>query len=120
MFQITSKEYESLISQNVIAKSTGRGGRQKLPFVFTEQGVAMLSGVIRSKMAIGVNITIMRSFVQIRQMALHYAELANEIESLKSKMGAQFSQVYQVLDALVEAKRSQDTFEKRQRIGFKK
>ena len=80
----------------------------------------MLSGVIRSKMAIGVNITIMRSFVQIRQMALHYAELANEIESLKSKMGAQFSQVYQVLDALVEAKRSQDTFEKRQRIGFKK
>ncbi len=71
MFQLTISEMQNLISQNVIS-SEQHGGRRKLPFAFTEQGVAMLSSVLRSEKAIAVNIGIMRAFVAMRQHALNY------------------------------------------------
>ena len=74
MFQLTKTEAEALRSQIVTSKK-GRGGRRYLPFVFTEQGVAMLSGVLRSERAIAVNIEIMRTFVELRRVASSFAAL---------------------------------------------
>jgi len=74
MFQLTAEEFANLKSQSVISKD-GHGGRRKRPLVFTEQGIAMLSGVLRSDRAIAVNIEIMRAFVELRRFASSYAEL---------------------------------------------
>jgi predicted XRE-type DNA-binding protein len=83
MFQLTEKEYESLRFQNGILK---RGEHSKyLPYVFTEQGVAMLSGVLSSDRAIAVNIQIMRILTRIRQMLVDNTELRLAIEELKKK-----------------------------------
>ena len=76
MFQLTKEEHEVLRSQNVIAKPAGRGGRRTPPYVFTEQGVAMLSSVLRSQRAVQVNIQIMRTFVKLRRMLATHEELA--------------------------------------------
>ena len=71
MFQLTENEYESLRSQIVILKENGRGRHKKyLPFAFTEQGIAMLSGLLNSDIAIEINISIMRAFVMMRQWAI--------------------------------------------------
>jgi len=77
MFQLTQKEAQNLRSQIVISK---RGGRRYLPYAFTEQGVAMLSSVLRSKRAIRVNIAIMRTFVRLRQILATRKELAQKLE----------------------------------------
>ena len=80
MFQLTKEETENLRSQFVISSW---GGTRKLPYAFTEQGVAMLSGVLKSKRAIQVNIQIMRTFVKLRQWALDNKELAERITELE-------------------------------------
>lgn len=82
MFQLTKDEYESLIFQFGISKSK-RGGRRFMPYVFTEQGVAMLSSVLQSEQAIAVNIQIMRTFVQIKQFALENKDLAKRVAELE-------------------------------------
>ena len=90
MFQLTAEESESLRSQNVTLK-TGRGRHRKyLPFAFTEQGVAMLSSVLRSKRAVQVNVEIMRAFVRLRQMLASNAELSRKMDALEKKYDAQF------------------------------
>ena len=114
MFQLTENEYEILSSQIVIAKKDNRGGRRSLPYVFTEQGVAMLSGVLNSDKAIAVNIAIMRTFVMIRQVALSYKDLADKIEALESTSDRRFKDVYEALDLLFEDKK----FNNRNKIGF--
>ena len=73
-----------------------------MPMAFTEQGVAMLSSVLRSKVAIEVNISIMRAFVLMRQMAIGYEELSRRIEELEVSTDAQFNELYQVLTQLFE------------------
>ena len=89
------------------------------PFAFTEQGVAMLSGVLKSPAAITVNIAIMRAFVLIRQYALSHKDLTDKLKELESRYDTQFSDVYQALNYLLE-KDKQDTAQKeRKRIGFK-
>ena len=82
MFQLTKEEYESLIFQIGISKQ-GRGGRRFMPFVFTEQGVAMLSTVLNSEQAIAVNIQIMRTFVQIKKFALEHKDLNKRLTDLE-------------------------------------
>ena len=82
MFQLTKDEYESLIFQIGISKPK-RGGRRFMPYVFTEQGVAMLSSVLQSKKAIAINIQIMRTFVQIKQFALENKDLAKRATELE-------------------------------------
>jgi hypothetical protein len=77
MFQMSKEEYELLRSQIVISKK-GRGGRRYLPYVFTEQGVAMLSSVLRSERAVQVNVEIMRAFVRLRRMLASNEELARK------------------------------------------
>ena len=85
MFQLTQEEFQTLISQNVISKKSGekRGGRQKLPYVFTEQGVAMLSSVLHSKKAIQTNIQIMNTFVQVRHYVLENKDLTKRFKELE-------------------------------------
>jgi len=100
MFQLDAGEVEILRSQTVTSK-TGRGGRRYLPYVFTEQGVAMLSSVLKSKRAIQVNIEIMRAFVRLRQMMIAHADLAVRLDALEAKYDIQFKAVFDAIRALM-------------------
>jgi len=103
MFQLTKAEAAALRSQNVTSNK-GRGGRRYAPYVFTEQGVAMLSGVLRSDRAIAVNIEIMRAFVELRRVASSYSALAKQLDQLEGEMNERLSdhdeQLRQIFDAL--------------------
>jgi ORF6N domain len=107
MFQLSDKEFNDLKSQFVIS-SGGHGGRRKRPLVFTEQGVAMLSGVLRSDRAITVNIEIMRAFVELRRVASSYTALQERLDELEREMGQrldqhddQLNQIFEVLHQLI-------------------
>jgi hypothetical protein len=113
MFVLSEIEINMLVSQNVIPSKSYFGG--SFPFAFTEQGVAMLSSVLKSDKAIEINISIMRTFVTIRQFALNYTELQNRI----SEIEGQFPEIYNVLNYLVEKDTNSETKE-RTRIGYKK
>jgi hypothetical protein len=92
MFQLTKQEFEDLRRQSGI--SSVWGGRRYAPYAFTEQGVAMLSSVLRSERAVLVNIEIMRAFVQLRQMLSSHVELARKLAGLEKKYNAQFKIVF--------------------------
>ena len=98
MFQLTTDEFH-LIFQN---GTSSWGGTRKLPFAFTEQGVAMLSGVLRSQTAIRENIKIMRAFVAIRQYVLNYSELKHELDNFMRETNAKFDKNDMKFDALFE------------------
>jgi len=107
MFQLSAREFADLKSQFVIS-SGGHGGRRKRPLVFTEQGVAMLSGVLRSDRAIAVNIEIMRAFVELRRMASSYASLQERLEVFERETRGrleqhdeQLSQIFKALHQLI-------------------
>jgi len=85
----------------VISKPVGRGGRRYLPYAFTEQGVAMLSSVLKSERAIKVNIEIMRSFVNLRRMLSSNAELARNLAALEKKYDLQFKAVFDAIRQLM-------------------
>lgn len=99
MFQLTAEEMHVLRSQFVT--SSAWGGRRTRPYAFTEQGVAMLSSVLRSPSAILVNIEIMRAFVQLRQLLATNAELATKLEALEKRYDAQFKVVFQAIRELM-------------------
>lgn len=101
----------NLISQSVISSW---GGQRTLPYVFTEQGVAMLSSVLKSKRAIEMNIAIMRAFVKIRNLIYSYKELAEKIEKIEKKYDKQIGRIFKALDMLIR----EDEKEKLE-IGFK-
>lgn len=98
MFQLSPEEYRDLKSQNVISSW---GGRRVPPFAFTEQGIAMLSSVLKSRRAIGVNIEIMRTFVRLRRIASGHADLAARLDELESKYDGQFQAVFEALRQLL-------------------
>lgn len=103
MFQLNKEEAAVLRSQIAISNG-GSGGRRYAPYVFTEQGVAMLSGVLKSKRAVAVNIAIMRAFVELRRAASSYAELEKRLDRLErdtsSKLGQHAEQLDEVFKAL--------------------
>ncbi len=111
MFQLTAEEFSNLKSQIVI--SSWGGLRRARPYAFTEQGVAMLSSVLRSKRAIQVNIEIMRAFVRLRQILASNKELAKRLDELEKKYDAQFKIVF---DAIRELMRHPEP--KKRPIGF--
>ncbi len=114
MFQLTAAETALLLQT---ARSKGRGGRRSPPYVFTEQGVAMLSSVLRSERAVLVNVEIMRVFVQLRQMLIANADLAKKLASLEAKYDKQFSVVFEAIRQLMT---DQDAGPKRApKVGFK-
>lgn len=99
MFQLRKDEAATLRSQ-IATSNVGRGGRRYAPYVFTEQGVAMLSSVLRSKTAIAVNIEIMRAFVELRRVASSYAAIEKRLEQIEQGMGEHDEQLEQVFGAL--------------------
>ncbi len=100
MFQLTSPEFQNLKSQ--IVTSSWGGVRRATPYAFTEQGVAMLSSVLRSRKAIQVNIEIMRAFVRLRQMLASHKDLARKLEDLEKKYDKQFAVVFAAIRQLME------------------
>jgi hypothetical protein len=113
MFQLTKDEYENLKSQ--IAISSSHGGRRKLPNVFTEQGVAMLSGVLNSDVAIEANINIMRAFVQIRRLGMTIVDLKRKIDNMEKKYDRHFKIVF---DAIKQLLTPPPARKKKRRMGF--
>jgi hypothetical protein len=118
MFSLSAFESKSLIdmgvSQNVIPPGYNAGGATML--VFTEHGVTMLASVLRSDIAIKVSIQIVRAFVAMRQMAIGYEELRQQIEQLEISTDAQFAEVYQALTKLLSKK--EDENKPRRPIGY--
>jgi hypothetical protein len=100
MFQLTAEEAASLRSQIVTSK--GRGGRRHVPLAFTEQGVAMLSSVLRSPRAVDVNIEIMRAFMRLRELLQSNTELARKLADLERKYDTQFRVVFDAIRKLME------------------
>ena len=137
MFQLTKEEFEdlrlhfetlennskSLRLQNATLKQ-GRGQHSKyLPYAFTEQGVAMLSGILNSDKAISMNIAIMRAFVEIRRIILKENNLAEQLKQIRNHLGehdTQLNQIYDAMENLLDEKASQRKWNERERIGFKK
>ncbi len=112
MFQLTKDEFAVLRSQSVT--SSDWGGRRYPPYAFTEQGVAMLSSVLRSQRAIQVNIEIMRAFIRLRQMLASHSELAGKLDVLEKKYDAQFKEVFEAIRRLMTPPEP-----KRRPIGFR-
>ena len=100
MFQLTDDEFANLKSQTVI--SSWGGHRRATPYAFTEQGVAMLSTVLRSRRAVLVNIEIMRAFVRLRQLMAGNAELARKLAELESRYDRQFKVVFDAIRELMQ------------------
>jgi hypothetical protein len=96
-----------------------RGGTRYLPYAFTEQGVAMLSGVLKSNRAVDVNISIMRAFVLIRQYALSHKDLTEKLKKIENKYNKKFKDVYQALNFLLAKEFQERKQRRRKRIGFK-
>lgn len=99
MFRLTKSETNNLKSQSVISK---RGGSRSYPYAFTEQGVAMLSSVLRSERAVQVNIAIMRTFVRLRQMLASNEGLRRKIEDMEKRYDAKFRIVFSAIREMIE------------------
>jgi predicted restriction endonuclease len=113
MFQLTTEEASILRSQIVTLRFEHGQHRKYLPYAFTEQGVAMLSTVLRSKRAVRVNIEIMRTFVRLRRVFSEHADLARKLEALETKYDAQFKVVFDAIRDLMTPPSS-----KKRGIGF--
>jgi len=135
MFRLTSEEFESLRLQIETSEkgsnplrlqnetSKGRGGSRYLPYAFTEQGVAMLSGILNSDKAITMNIAIMRAFVEVRHVLLLQSDMRAQLKQIKERIGehdVQLNQIYDALENLLDEKAAQRKWDDRERIGFKK
>ena len=120
MFKITRDEASNLKSQ-IVTSSLTHGGRRKPISVFTEQGVAMLSSVLKSKQAIAINIQIMRTFVAIRNMALDNSDIHRKIEFLEKNCDDQFKIVFDALRKILSEKETDkiELQEEKPEIGFK-
>ena len=115
MFQLNNQELEHLRFQNGTSK-TGRGGTRYLPYAFTEQGVAMLSGVLTSPRAIKVNVEIMRAFVRLRQVLASHRELARKLEELERHLRNHDEQIEAIFDAIRQLMTRPEP--DRKKIGF--
>jgi len=131
MFQLTSKEWEGIQSQLVVTNNpnlksqivtSSWGGTRKMPYAFTEQGVAMLSGVLKSEKAINMNIAIMRVFVDVRKILLKQSSINEQLTEIKERIGehdVQLNELYNAMENLVDEKIAQLKWKDREKIGFK-
>ncbi len=134
MFQLSKEEYDALrfqietLEKNKsplrlqIETSKSRGGTRYLPYAFTEQGVAMLSGILNSDRAIDMNIAIMRAFVEVKSILLQQTDLVTQIRELKERIGehdTQLNQIYDAMENLLDENVAKRKWEDRERIGFK-
>jgi hypothetical protein len=117
---VTSKQVGNFDPSSLILK--GSGGARYLPYAFTEQGIAMLSGVLNSEKAINMNIAIMRAFIEARRLSLQQMDLRTQLKEIKDVLGVhdiQLNQIYDALENLLDKKAAQRKWEERDRIGFK-
>ncbi len=127
MFRLKKSEWESLRFQIETSNgnkeensdSKGRGGTRYLPFAFTEQGLAMLSGVLNSDKAIKANIAIMRAFVMMREFALTHKDLTNKLRELEIRFNKHFNDIYEAINYLLNKDKLDKAHKERKRIGFK-
>jgi phage regulator Rha-like protein len=135
MFQLTKEELDHIQLQNVanLTPSNLRfqietsslvqwGGSRYLPYAFTEQGVAMLSGIINSKTAIQMNIAIMRAFVELRKVLLKKTDFKHQLDEIKERLGghdAQLTQIYEAIENILDENAAKNKWENRNRIGFR-
>lgn len=136
MFRLTINEWQNMRSQFVTASDNSIVMQSQIvtalqnkrntnvsPYAFTEQGVAMLSGILNSDKAISMNIAIMRAFVEIRKIIFKENDLKEQLKQIKNHLGehdAQLNQIYDAMENLLDEKTSQRKWNDRQRIGFKK
>jgi phage regulator Rha-like protein len=132
MFQLTNEEFEelrfqietsekSMSSQSVMTYSKKRP-KTAFPYAFTEQGVAMLSGILNSDKAIAMNIAIMRAFVEIRRVLIQENDLREQLKQIKERIGEhdiQLNQLYDAMENLLDENAAQKKWGERERIGFK-
>jgi len=117
MFELTNEEWENLRCR--ICTSKVAGGIRYRPFAFSEQGIAMLSGLMNSDVAIEINISIMRAFVHMRQWALSHEDLARQLREMEKKYNQKFVDIEQVLTYLMQKDQKKVNQSNRQKIGFK-
>ncbi len=133
MFQLNQAEAESLRSQidalhqtmssQIVMTYPSKRPNTALPYAFTEQGVAMLSGILNSDKAINMNIAIMRAFVEVRKVLLSQSDLKEQLKEIKERLGEhdeQLNQIYDAMENLLDEKAAQRKWNERERIGFKK
>ncbi len=111
MFQITKREFQILISQTV---TSSWGGTRKLPFAFTEHGVAMLSSVLKSNRAVEVNLSVIRAFIVMRQLATNHEDILKKIKELEEKYDKNFDEIYEALNSLINPPKS-----KHKKMGYR-
>jgi aspartate/tyrosine/aromatic aminotransferase len=120
MFELTKDEWNIIRSQLVMFKN-GQGKFPKyLPFVFTEQGVAMLSAVLNSEYAVRISVEIMRAFVALRQWALNHQEISERLNTMEKQFGQKFTDIDQVLNYLIKKEEQQTQQTTRKQVGYKK
>ncbi|MFT4094680.1 MAG: ORF6N domain-containing protein [Niabella sp.] len=119
MFQLTKTEWKKVIT---ICDNLPDGIKfsPATPFAFTEQGVAMLSGILKSRIAVQVNIAVMRAFIVLRQYALSHKELTEKLKKIEYKYNKQFKNVYEALNYLLNKDKQETEQKQRARIGFKR
>jgi len=137
MFQLTKEEVDllriqknqtneitpNLRSQIVTSSLESWGGNRYLPFAFTEQGVAMLSGIVNSDKAIQMNIAIMRAFVELRRVLLIKSDFKLQLDQIKDRLSghdAQLNQIYDAIENIMDESAAMNKWDNRTRIGFKK
>jgi phage regulator Rha-like protein len=124
MLELTREEYNEILrSQNVTLRLGGHGTHSKYnPYAFTEHGVTMLASILKSQKAVEMNIFVVRAFIALRQFALHYKELADEIQEIRQTVdnhSEQLGKIYAAIETLLTEKETQKTWGERERIGFK-
>ena len=120
MFQLTKSQWERLRLQ--IETSKGRGGTRYLPYAFTEQGVAMLSGVLSSKKAVEMNIEIMRAFVEIRRIVLNKNDVKKKLQDITKRIGEHdllITELYEAIENIIDENAAQKKWDGRKRIGYR-
>ncbi|MCU0403923.1 MAG: ORF6N domain-containing protein [Chitinophagaceae bacterium] len=136
MFQLTKLEWQSILNQRIHNQSLSGSSSQivmielpknrtdkYLPYAFTEQGIAMLSGVLRSDKAVQMNIAIMRAFVAIRKIVLLQTDFKEQVKLIKERIeehDMQLAQIYDAIENLLDEKAAQRKWDERERIGFRK
>ena len=136
MFRLTLSEWQGVRSQSVTASESlipmrsqnvtafqNKRNTKVTPFAFTEQGVAMLSGILNSDLAISMNIAIMRAFVEVRRVLLKEKDMKEQMNQIREHLGehdAQFNQIYEAIENLLDEKAAQRKWSDRERIGFRK
>lgn len=119
MFQLTAEEWKNMSSQIVTTYSSTRP-KKAIPFAFTEQGVAMLSGILNSDIAINVNIAIMRTFVMIRKHAIEHKDFNEKLTVLETKYDKKIGDIYEALNYLLQKEEIEKNQKERKQIGFNK